>query len=46
MKLNFIDKAVGYISPSLGAKRAAWRNQYEAYRGNYDAGDSGRLQNQ
>lgn len=44
MKLNWIDKAIGYLSPTLGARRAAWRSQYEAYRGNYDASDSGRLQ--
>ncbi len=44
MKLNWIDKAIGYLSPTLGARRAAWRSQYEAYRGNYDVSDSGRLQ--
>lgn len=46
MKLNMIDRLIGAISPKAGAERAAWRSQYEAYRGNYDAGDTGRLQSQ
>ncbi len=46
MKLNMIDKVIGAVSPKAGAARAAWRSQYEAYRGNYDAGDAGRLQSQ
>lgn len=46
MKLNVFDKVIGAISPKAGAARAAWRMQYEAYRGNYDASDSGRLQSQ
>lgn len=46
MKLNVIDRLIGAVSPKMGAQRAAWRSQYEAYRGNYDASDSGRLQNQ
>ena len=44
MKLNVVDRLIGAISPRAGAERAAWRMQYEAYRGNYDASDSGRLQ--
>ena len=46
MKLNMIDRLIGAVSPKAGAIRAAWRGQYEAYRGNYDAGDTGRLQSQ
>lgn len=46
MKLNVIDRLIGAVSPKRGAQRAAWRGQYEAYRGNYDASDSGRLQSQ
>lgn len=46
MKLNLIDRMIGTVSPKAGAARAAWRSQYEAYRGNYDASDTGRLQNQ
>ncbi len=46
MKLNIFDRLVGAVSPKAGAARAAWRIQYEAYRGNYDASDSGRLQSQ
>lgn len=46
MKLNFIDQFIGAVSPKWGAMRAAWRSQYETYRGNYDAGDTGRLQSQ
>lgn len=46
MKLNVVDRLIGAISPRAGAERAAWRMQYEAYRGNYDASDSGRLQSQ
>ena len=46
MKLNVIDRVIGAVSPKAGAERAAWRSQYEAYRGNYDASDTGRLQSQ
>lgn len=46
MKPNMIDRLIGAVSPKQGALRAAWRNQMEAYRGNYDASDSGRLQSQ
>lgn len=46
MKLNAIDRLIGAVSPKAGAERAAWRGQYEAYRGNYDASDTGRLQSQ
>lgn len=46
MKLNAIDRLIGAVDPKKGAERAAWRSQYEAYRGNYDAGDTGRLQSQ
>lgn len=46
MKLNLIDRFIGTISPKAGARRAAWRSQYEAYRGNYDSSDTGRLQSQ
>lgn len=44
MDLNLIDRIVGAINPKAGAERAAWRSQYESYRGNYDASDTGRLQ--
>ena len=44
--MNIIDSIAGYISPRWGALRAEWRNTLEAYRGNYDAGADGRLQNQ
>ena len=46
MKLNVIDRVIGAVSQKAGAERAAWRSQYEAYRGNYDASDTGRLQSQ
>ncbi len=46
MKLYMIDRFIGAVSPKKGAERAAWRRQYEASRGNYDAGDTGRLQSQ
>ena len=46
MRLNVIDRLIGAVNPKAGAERAAWRSQYEAYRGNYDAGDAGRLQSQ
>ena len=46
MKLNLLDRLIGTINPEAGAKRADWRIRYEAYRGNYDASDSGRLQSQ
>lgn len=44
MKLNILDRIIGEIAPEWGLKRAAWRSQYEAARGNYDASDTGRLQ--
>lgn len=44
MKLNLLDRLIGAVSPKAGAERADWRIRYEAYRGNYDAADSGRLQ--
>ena len=46
MKLTLLDQIIGAINPKAGAERAAWRSQYEAYRGNYDAADTGRLQSQ
>ena len=44
MRQNFIDKIVGFINPRAGTERNKWRMQYEMQRGNYDASDSGRLQ--
>ena len=46
MRLTIIDRVIGAINPKAGAARAEWRSRYEAYRGNYDASDSGRLQSQ
>ena len=40
--MNWLDSAIAFISPEWGAKRAAWRNNYEEIR-NYDAGSNGRL---
>ena len=40
--MNWLDSAIAFISPEWGAKRAAWRNNYEEIR-NYDAGNYGRL---
>jgi len=38
--LNWLDKAIGFLSPSWAYRREAWR---QAVRGFYDAGDTGRL---
>lgn len=40
--MNWLDSAISFISPKLGAKRAAWRNYADELR-NYDAGNYGRL---
>ena len=39
--MNWLDSAISFISPKLGAKRAAWRNYADELR-NYDAGNYGR----
>lgn len=39
---NFIDKIVGFVSPSQGYAREAWRQELDQLR-NYDAGDYRRL---
>jgi lambda family phage portal protein len=41
-QLNWLDKAIAFISPSLAYKREAWRKAYEELR-NYDAGMNDRL---
>lgn len=38
--MNWLDKFLGFISPSLGYKRLAWR---QAFRSFYDAGSTERL---
>lgn len=38
--MNWLDKAIGFISPSWGYRRAAWR---QAVRGFYDSGNTDRL---
>ncbi len=38
--MNWIDKCIGFISPSWGYRRGAWR---QAYQKSYDAGNTGRL---
>lgn len=40
-KLNALDKVIAYISPSLGATRALWREEIQER--SYDAGNSDRL---
>lgn len=40
--MNWLDRAIGWISPEWGARRSAWRQVMEEQR-NYDAGDYGRL---
>lgn len=39
---NWIDNLIGFISPSAGCRREAWRQELEEIR-NYDAGDYSRL---
>lgn len=41
-KVNWIDKAIAYVSPEWGARRAAWRSTCDELR-NYDAGNDSRL---
>ena len=40
--MNWFDKSIAFISPSLGAKRLAWKNSLEEMR-SYDAGTDERL---
>ena len=40
--MNWLDKAISFISPEWGAKRAAWRSNLDEIR-NYDAGNYSRL---
>lgn len=40
--MNWLDSAIGLISPEWGYKRTAWRQNLDEMR-NYDAGDNGRL---
>ncbi|MCI7097815.1 MAG: phage portal protein [Lachnospiraceae bacterium] len=40
--MNWLDRFIGWISPEMGAKREAWRQNLESMR-NYDAGNRGRL---
>jgi len=40
MRLNWLDKAIGFFSPSWAYRRSAWR---QALRGFYDAGNADRL---
>ena len=40
--MNWLDSEISFISPKIGAKRAAWRNYADEIR-NYDAGNYGRL---
>lgn len=40
--MNWLDSAIGFISPQWGARRAAWRSNFEEIR-NYDAGNASRL---
>lgn len=39
---NWIDRAIGFISPKAGYQREVWRQGLDGIR-NYDAGDYGRL---
>lgn len=41
-KLSFLDRAVGYFSPRLGAERQAYRNALEASAGGYHGGRKNR----
>lgn len=42
--MNWIDKAIGFVSPQWGAKREAWRNVLNDTRSqSYDAGNYDRL---
>ncbi len=41
-EVNWIDKAIAYVSPEWGARRAAWRSTCDELR-NYDAGNDSRL---
>ena len=36
VRMNWLDSAISFISPKLGAKRAAWRNYADEIR-SYDA---------
>ena len=40
--MNWLDNLIAWISPAAGAKRAAWRSEYESLR-HYDAGSNHRL---
>ena len=41
--MNWLDSAISFISPKIGAERLAWRQELE-YMRSYDAGGYGRLQ--
>ncbi len=41
-KMNWLDNIIGFISPSIAAKREAWRQYLDEQR-NYDAGNYDRL---
>ena len=40
--MNWLDNLIAWISPQAGARRAAWRSEYESLR-HYDAGSDHRL---
>ena len=40
--MNWLDNIIGFISPSIAAKREAWRQYLDEQR-NYDAGNYDRL---
>ena len=41
--MNWIDRAIGFVSPEWGARRVAWRNVLEERGMGYDAGNFDRL---
>ena len=40
--MNWLDNLIAWISPQAGARRAAWRSEYDSLR-HYDAGSNHRL---